>query len=342
MEQVRGYELPSDFGTYRSLKSGYRLVDLEGDGDRDLLYSAYVGGHSLRRAFKQDVQQWLPTAGLAPPIDFSNDTDETDPVFFFDSDGDNKPELYSSRLSGGVLQATAHVQDNDTWKEVKGREPPFIVISDGERLITSFATAWDAKSRLLTWSNQGQLNAWTIDQDQWQSVPVLGWVENARPANVLEGDFNCDGKPDLATQSGGSRTFRFFEKAVNLSGELELKDIGTYEANHDVTAAEPLTRGACTRIAVATMNSGVAVVGVDSSGAMEVRELPLTSDQLARLADIFPLDVVGQGEQDIAVLLAAETTKPNVSIFRFDPINKIWAQDAALDYVPSSAAGRNN
>ncbi|WDZ82049.1 FG-GAP-like repeat-containing protein (plasmid) [Ensifer adhaerens] len=332
------YELPSDFGSYRSLRSGYRLIDLDGDGDRDLLYSAYVDGHSFRRAFKQDAQQWLPNGGLAPPIDFSSESDETDAVFFFDADGDNKPELYSSRLSAGSLQATAHLQDNDTWAEAQGREPPFIVVADGQRLMTTFATLWDAQSRLLTWGAQGDLNSWIIDQGRWQGVPVSGWAEAGMPAQVFDGDFRCDGKPDLATVSANKHTIRFFEKATNSEGGLELKEIATHQSSGDITAAKLLTRGACSSISVATSSTGeVSVVSIGSSGSVEVDTLPLATDQMAKLADIFPLDVVGQGDQDIAILLAADDTKANISVFRFDQSNKSWAHDPVLDYVPSSA-----
>ncbi|WP_246762692.1 hypothetical protein [Rhizobium sp. NZLR1] len=320
------YELPSDFGSYRSLKSGYRLVDIDGDGDRDVLYSAYVGGYSFRRAFKQDAQQWLSSEGLAPPLDFSTDTDFTDPVFFFDSDGDKKQELYSSRLAGGKLQATAHIQDNDTWKEVKGREPPFIVIMDGRRLVKTSPTLWDTKSLLLAWDERGVLEAWHIDQDKWESVPVSGWPEATMPTDVFEGDFDCDGQNDLATLSVDRRTLRFLKKHATSVGDLELQQIAVYQASDEISITKQIMRTGCSSIAVAIPGSReISTVGLTSTGAAVVQQLPVTADQMDHMADILPLDVGGQGQQDIALLLADAVARPNISLFRFDKSTNDWS-----------------
>ncbi|MER8369679.1 hypothetical protein NKH07_24375 [Mesorhizobium sp. M1378] len=333
-----GYELPSDFGSYRSLKSGYRMVDLDGDGDRDVLYSAYIDGHSFRRAFKQDAQQWVPSGGLVPPIDFSTDTDETDPVFFFDSDGDKKPELYSSRLSTGTLEATAHVQDNDTWKEIPARAPPFLVVMDGQRLLRTFPTTWESQSRLLTWDLNGALRAWVINQDQWTSVVVAGWPEQHMPAEAFDGDFDCDGKGDLATLSSDRKTLRFFRKGVNTNGDIELQGIATTQAQGDINIARQITRSGCSSVAMSVPSApAVFVVGVDSSGTIINRPVPATSGQMGQLSDLLALDLDGQGQQDIALLLDAPASNPNVAVFRFDPLANVWAHEAAFDYIPASS-----
>ena len=333
------YELPSDFGSYRSLKSGYRLVDLDGDGNRDVLYSAYVGGRSFRRAFIQDSSQWLPFGGLAPPIDFSSDTDETDPIFFFDADGDGKPELFSSRLSNGNVQATAHFQEDDSWKEAPGQEPPFIIVMDGQRVLKTFPTMWNTEPRLLTWNNQGSLTAWSIEQDLWESAPVSGWSEAAMPVEIIEGDFNCNGLSDLATLSADKRTLRFLQKNLTSDGGLELQEIVTYHASGEIVITKPFTRGACSSVAVAVPSSEeVVALTIDSNGVVDEQQIHLTDDQMARLVDIFPMDLDNQGQKDIAILLTPEASKPNISVFRFDQATSGWAHEGALDFLPNNAA----
>jgi hypothetical protein len=163
---VTDYQLPSGLGTDHSLKSGFRLVDLDGDGDRDLLYSAFVGGHSIRRAFRQDQSAWVSTESLSPPIDFSLGNDEADAVFFFDSDSDGLPEIYSSRSVEGIVTATAHIQEGGAWTE-RGEQskPPFAVVGDGARLHRVFSTKWNAETKLLVWDEAGKLAAWNVEEE---------------------------------------------------------------------------------------------------------------------------------------------------------------------------------
>lgn len=335
--QSQVYQLPADFGSYRSLESGYRLIDLDGDGDRDLLYSAFVGGHSFRRSFRQDPNQWSPFATLAPPLDFSSDSDETDSIVFFDSDADNRPELYSSRVVGGSRQAFAYFQDGGSWVEAPQHKPPFTIIQDGERLLRTFPTQWTAGPRLLAWNTQGELSAWSIDQDEWQNEPVSGWLIPEMPAEVLDGDFNCDGQRDLAVISENKGTIRFFQKIVSSSGGLELEEIGSYVSSGDISISKLLTRGACDNVLLWTPSeSRVAVVGIDPSGQAELQELPLTSDQTDRVMDLFQIDVDGLGPREVAILFRVETGKPNISIFRFDQSSGNWSQEPDFDYLPSS------
>ncbi|THK37030.1 hypothetical protein EHS39_16420 [Ensifer sp. MPMI2T] len=334
--QSSGYELPADFGSYRSLKSGYRMVDLDGDGDRDLLYSAYVDGRSFRRAFRQEAQQWVAFGNLTPPLDFSADTDETDAVFFFDTDGDKKPELFSSKKISGKHLASAHVQDNENWKDAEDLAPPFVLVEERNRVLRTLATVWEGKSRLLAWDVQGGVKAWTVEQGKWTESEVSGYPDTTMPSDIFDGDFDCDGKADVATVSFDKRSVRFMRK--DSGGQLELKPLALFDAANEIAAVKQVTNGGCSNLALVMLTKpGISIIGVGTGGTIVERVLPAPESQLSDFKDVFPIDLEGQGEQSVALLLDRGTVGPNITFYRFDPGSKDWNYDPALDYVPSSA-----
>lgn len=333
------YGLPEGFGSYRSLRSGYRVLDLDGDGDRDLLYSAYLDGRSFRRGFRQEPQLWTSSEGLAPPIDFSSGDGEADAVFFFDTDGDRRPELFTSRLVEGQPQSTAHFLDVDTWKVLQGLEPPFAVVEDGRLSIKTFATHLNGSPQLLAWDSQGSVNAWAVVAGGWKAAPVAGWPEQGMPSDVFEGDFNCDGQGDLAIVSGDRLTLRFFQKAADANGSLELSEIGSYLAKSEISIARQSERNGCNSVVIGTLSpKTVQVISISSSGLVEAQQVPLKSDQLDRLTDVLLLDADGSGSDEISVLLSYDGSKPNISTFRYDEQLGTWSLDELLGYSASSLA----
>ncbi|MEO9898442.1 MAG: SpvB/TcaC N-terminal domain-containing protein [Paracoccaceae bacterium] len=339
---VTDYQLPSGLGTEHSLKSGFRLVDLDGDGDRDLLYSAFVGGHSIRRAFRQDQSGWVSTGSLRPPIDFSFGSDEADAVFFFDSDSDGLPEIYSSRSVEGIVSATAHFQEGGAWKESgEQSKPPFAVVGDGARLHRVFGTKWNAESKLLVWDELGELAAWNVEEEAWKSMPVSVTTNTGMPAQVLEADFDCDGSDDLALLAQDSKSIHFFRKLASSDGDFQLEETAKYTLDKPALKIRELVKSDCASVLILEQDTNqTSVLSFDESGdgEIDVFILPVPNNQLSRVSDVFGVELEGGNDQEVAVFLDGEVGQPNLIAFGFDPIIDTWSPRPTFAFAPSVAS----
>lgn len=217
------------------------LVDLDNDGDQDLVVGTFVGvflcrndGHGVFERAGSLEGVGMDVSSLSA-VDFDNDGDLDLHVCVYHSDErmlGNKQEfsnVYDLRSKGGVNRLYANsLKDNQQPSEWKFRDVTFQVGLDDGNSRYSFAAAWedydnDGDQDLYIANDFGINCLYRNEGGKFSNVSAELGVEDYGPGmSVAWGDYNRDGRPDIYVanmfSSAGNRVTRQEQFQVDAHG----------------------------------------------------------------------------------------------------------------------------
>lgn len=337
-KEVKNYRLPSDFGTYSSLKSGYRFENLDSQGNKEIIYSAQLSGRHHSRVFKFDGKNWNIVPKLAPPVALGNNKTKTVPDVFIDLDNDDLLDLLVSTKVDGKLISKAFIQDANGWKEDDTFKIPFPISSDVEQLsvIKPFKTS--SKNVLLNWNiKEKTLTLSHFDQKKWLSEKISGWKNEIDISKFHFGDYDCDGDKDIAIVSQSSKKITFVTPEFSDLSNPQLKKLAEFNFGGVLKNSISLSNQTCEKLTIQIDDDSTRSIGslhIDK-GSIKFVEIKSYDSNSVKIQDLVPLNLTANKKeyQDIAVVLKG-LPKKNVATFSFDNNISSWVENSDHYYSP--------
>ncbi len=196
---------------------GARLIDLNGDGLPDFVFSYYLNGVSFKYAWLNTGDGWAEASNYATPDHLAADGYGDVGTRFVDLNGDGLPDfIYGRHTQSGVEVKKAWLNTGSGWVEAPNYAPPKYLASDGyadvgARLIDLngdglpdfvFSYYLNGVSFKYVWLNTG--NGW-VEAPNYATPDHLA-ADGYGDVGTRLVDLNGDGLPDFIygryTQSG--------------------------------------------------------------------------------------------------------------------------------------------
>lgn len=340
--EAKQYTLPTDFGSITSVGSGFRMIDVDGDNDEDLLYSAYVDGLAVRRSFRKETIGWQTANSVPPPpveADFSSSEAGVDPIVFFDVNADGKKDILVSRSVDGNPENATFVQGSGIWQKDEGLAPPFTLVDGTTTLAQALEVDDGGKSKLLVWGGDGSAALFWVENNSWSTEAVGGTTAIDQRLPIRRGDFRCDGSVLLAAVTARGDSVSFFQIKADASGAKIIDRLADHALGATISRLALLRAGACAKLATLSgsgADSRLAAISVSADGSVVEETGAVDFGTFGNIEEIFAIDIRGGGEDGIGLLVDAGLGETNLSFLSFDGTSA-WQVQPDFDYVPQDA-----
>jgi hypothetical protein len=341
------YEIPEGFSVSSSLGGGYRFVDLDGDGKKEILYSANLAGRLIASTYKLESGKWVAKTDLALPAAVSGPPETDAGTIFFDVDGDGYKDFLITRQPLGADDKAYRLANGTKWEKAPQFAFPTPLVVDGlAQAQVAAVKKKDGSSRLMTsLVADGTTNLWSYQGSQWVAEPVTrNLLTSPGPAlSIMLADVDCDGKDDLIildTAGGKVEVAQLRESGASIT--LDSRGVETLDGR--ITSATKARVGVCDHILLKIANGNkdeVLDLSWPASAAQALPPSARVSIDLTSLGTsvvgIYPADIVGNASEELLIQFAGSPTV-DLAAFRFDSASSKWTHDATYDYLAPAEA----
>ncbi|WP_315752249.1 MULTISPECIES: RHS repeat-associated core domain-containing protein [unclassified Bradyrhizobium] len=336
------YEIPEGFSVSASLGSGYRFVDLDGDGKSEILYSANLGGRLIASTYKLEAGKWIAKTDLALPTAVSGPAETDAGTIFFDVDGDGYKDLLITRQPVGADEKAYRLANGAKWEKAPQFAFPMPLVVNGQAQAQVIAVKKkDGSSRLMTsLVGDGTTNLWSYQAGQWVAEAVTRKLITPPKStlSILLSDVDCDGQDDvliLDTAAGTVEVARFNESG----GAIILESRGIEKFDGRLASATKVHIGACNHLVLKISkdnNDGVLDVNWPAAAGANLPPATRASIDLtsfgSKVAGVYPANIVGNASEEVLIQLADSPTA-DIAAFKYDSALSKWTHDATFDYL---------
>ncbi len=310
--------------------NGIAIGDLDGDGKLDIVVNNQLS-NSVSIFRNISTSGSFTTSSLASRFDIGVGSNPTS-VSIGDVDGDGRPEILVSNNSSNTISVIRNATVPGTFNAASFSTSVTFATGTSPRNVVLGDLNGDGKPEMIV-TNQGAntvsvytntSTAGTISASSFAAK--VDFTAGATPLYVAVGDFDRDGKSDLAVTNQGANTVSVFLN-THTSGNISTSSLAakvdfTVGANPLMLAIGDLDGDG--KLDIATANAGTTTLSIlkntSSSGS-------ITSGSFASKVDLTTAsspysiaigDLDGDGYPDIAT--AEINSNTTISVFRFTPV----------------------
>ncbi len=312
--------------------NGITIGDLDGDGRLDIVVNNQLS-NSVSIFRNISTPGSFTTSSLASRIDLGVGSNPTS-VAIGDVDGDGRPEIMASNSGANNISVLRNVSVPGTFNSASfssavnfttGSSPRNIVLGDlngdgkPEMIVTN-----QSSTTISVFTNTS--TAGTISASSFAAK--VDFTTGSSPVYVAVGDFDLDGKADLAVTNQGANTVSVFQN-THTTGSISTSSLA---AKVDFTlGSSPLMLALGDldgdgKLDIAAANAGTNTLSIlrntSTSGSITsgsfASKIDLTTASAPYGITIGDLD--GDGYPDIAAAEISSST--TISVFRFTPVSQ--------------------
>ncbi|MGO6748148.1 RHS repeat-associated core domain-containing protein [Rhizobium ruizarguesonis] len=334
-EEQTEYQLPTEFGSLVSLEDGYRIIDLDADGVREIVYSANfidaTGGglRPFRSTYKWESGGWNLKPDLALPVPLATSAGGDAGAFFVDIDGDKLLDLIvASKAESDPLMSKGYRQESGKWVEKAEFAFPDAISASGKRvLILRALTLPTGESGVVSLNSTEldptkRLSFWSHDGSKWVASPILS-VHPFQATALLDGDLDCDGKADLIAVDEGAGSIVAVSIAKNANGDFEATVPASSKLGEPIIAQVASVTGCSHLIARTLETSKLLDVSGATGGVLDSKEISISGVSVSDIDRFIPAAIDSLAGEEILLRLRA-TPKLDTAVLEYDPAAKNW------------------
>ncbi len=345
------YQLPTAFGSITSLEGGYRFIDLDSVGTKEIIYAANFFDpisntlKPYRRTYKLVGSAWKLQVDLNLPEALATSTGQDTGAFFYDVDDDKLADFITASKTGAdAVVSKAFRQEGGKWVERPEFKFPVAVSIDGQRVLAIHPLKINSTKRGLIAFDQVEPDTnkrfqfWSHDGSNWIGADVEN-LGNVNATSFLEADVTCDGSRDFIAvdEKTGTITVIVVDDAL---GVLKAKTIASVDLQA-VISVQVAEVGGCGHLIVKATAGLARLLDVtySSSTTLDVSEIlvgGVTSDDVGRFL-VAPIDI--NSGDDVLLRLKA-TPKIDSVLLTYDASTKLWGRSNDYDLAINDESER--